>query len=51
MIGSRGSIPALAGELSYSTNPAYRSNILAPVSPEMILNYIAERVLGLPRSY
>ncbi len=24
---------------------------LAPVSPEMILNYIAERVLGLPRSY
>ena len=24
---------------------------IAPVSPEMILNYIAERVLGLPRSY
>ena len=24
---------------------------LAPVSPELILNYIAERVLGLPRSY
>jgi len=24
---------------------------LAPVSPEMVLNYIAERVLGLPRSY
>jgi len=25
--------------------------MLAPVSAEMILNYIAERVLGLPRSY
>ena len=25
--------------------------VLAPVSPQMILNYIAERVLGLPRSY
>ena len=24
---------------------------LAPVSREMILNYIAERVLGLPKSY
>ena len=24
---------------------------LAPVSPHMILNFIAERVLGLPRSY
>ena len=24
---------------------------IAPVSPHMILNYIAERVLGLPRSY
>lgn len=24
---------------------------LAPISPEMILNYIAERVLGLPKSY
>ena len=24
---------------------------IAPVSPEMVLNYIAERVLGLPRSY
>jgi alkylation response protein AidB-like acyl-CoA dehydrogenase len=24
---------------------------IAPVSPQMILNYIAERVLGLPRSY
>ena len=24
---------------------------LAPVSPELILCYIAERVLGLPRSY
>ena len=24
---------------------------IAPVSREMILNYIAERVLGLPRSY
>jgi len=24
---------------------------IAPVSPNMILNYIAERVLGLPRSY
>jgi acyl-CoA dehydrogenase len=24
---------------------------LAPVSPEMILNYIAEKALGLPRSY
>jgi len=24
---------------------------IAPVSPEMILNYIAERVLKLPRSY
>ena len=26
-------------------------NRIAPVSPQMILNYIAERVLGLPRSY
>lgn len=25
--------------------------VLAPVSPQMILNYIAERVLALPRSY
>lgn len=25
--------------------------VLAPVSPHMILNYISERVLGLPRSY
>ena len=25
--------------------------VLAPVSPQMILNFIAERVLGLPRSY
>ena len=25
--------------------------VLAPVSGEMILNYIAERVLGLPKSY
>ncbi len=25
--------------------------VLAPVSPHMILNYIAERVLGLPKSY
>ena len=24
---------------------------IAPVSPQMILNYLAERVLGLPRSY
>ena len=24
---------------------------LAPVSPQMILNFIAERVLGLPKSY
>ena len=24
---------------------------IAPVSPQMILNYISERVLGLPRSY
>ena len=24
---------------------------LAPVSPHMILNFIAEKVLGLPRSY
>ena len=24
---------------------------IAPVSPQMILNYVAERVLGLPRSY
>jgi acyl-CoA dehydrogenase len=24
---------------------------IAPVSPHMILNFIAERVLGLPRSY
>ena len=24
---------------------------IAPVSREMILNYLAERVLGLPRSY
>jgi acyl-CoA dehydrogenase len=24
---------------------------IAPVSREMILNYIAERVLGLPKSY
>jgi acyl-CoA dehydrogenase len=24
---------------------------IAPVSPQMILNYIAERTLGLPRSY
>jgi acyl-CoA dehydrogenase len=24
---------------------------IAPVSPHMILNYIAERVLGLPKSY
>ena len=24
---------------------------LAPISPELILCYIAERVLGLPRSY
>ena len=24
---------------------------IAPVSPEMVLNYIAERALGLPRSY
>ncbi len=25
--------------------------VLAPVSEQMILNFIAERVLGLPRSY
>ena len=25
--------------------------ILAPVSQQMVLNYIAERVLGLPKSY
>jgi len=25
--------------------------VLAPVSPQMILNYISEKVLGLPRSY
>ena len=25
--------------------------VLAPVSQQMILNFIAERVLGLPRSY
>ena len=24
---------------------------IAPVSPQMILNYLSERVLGLPRSY
>ena len=24
---------------------------IAPVSPHMILNFIAERVLGLPKSY
>jgi len=24
---------------------------IAPVSPHMILNFIAEKVLGLPRSY
>ena len=24
---------------------------LAPISREMIFNYVAERVLGLPRSY
>jgi acyl-CoA dehydrogenase len=24
---------------------------IAPVSQEMILNYVAERTLGLPRSY
>ncbi len=24
---------------------------LAPVSPEMILNFVAERALGLPKSY
>jgi acyl-CoA dehydrogenase len=24
---------------------------LAPVSQEMIMNYVAEHVLGLPRSY
>ena len=24
---------------------------MVPVTPELILNYISERVLGLPRSY
>ena len=24
---------------------------IAPISPQMILNYVSERVLGLPRSY
>jgi acyl-CoA dehydrogenase len=24
---------------------------IAPISPEMCLNYVGERVLGLPRSY
>jgi hypothetical protein len=24
---------------------------IAPVSPQMILNFIAEKVLGLPKSY
>jgi acyl-CoA dehydrogenase len=24
---------------------------IAPVSPQLILNYIAERTLGLPKSY
>ena len=24
---------------------------IAPVSPQMIMNFIAEKVLGLPRSY
>jgi len=24
---------------------------IAPISPPMILNYLAERVLGLPKSY
>jgi len=28
-----------------------RLNRIAPISPEMVLNYIAEHVLGLPRSY
>jgi alkylation response protein AidB-like acyl-CoA dehydrogenase len=30
---------------------AARLGRIAPVSREMILNYIAERVLGLPKSY
>src|SRR5690606_40238484 len=28
-----------------------RLNRIAPISQEMVLNYIAEHVLGLPRSY
>ena len=27
------------------------ADVLVPVTPELILNYISERVLGLPRSY
>jgi acyl-CoA dehydrogenase len=28
-----------------------RLNRIAPISNEMVLNYVAEQVMGLPRSY
>lgn len=38
----------------YQVERLFRESLIpriAPVSPQMILNYIAERVLGLPKSY
>jgi hypothetical protein len=31
--------------------PASRANRVAPVSREMILNFVAQNTLGLPKSY
>ena len=38
----------------YAVERYFRESLIpriAPVSPHMILNFIAERVLGLPKSY
>ena len=38
----------------YQVERLFRESILtriAPISEQMVLNYIAERVLGLPKSY
>ena len=38
----------------YQVERLFRESLIpriAPVSPQMILNYVAERVLGLPKSY
>jgi len=33
------------------SSPCATGARIAPVSPQLILSYIAERILGLPKSY